>query len=68
MKIEDRRTGLTAAASLLWENVRARTGGAPFARAVFTLAEGLGIVESDGPGAAAGTGGTASRSASAGRS
>jgi hypothetical protein len=29
-----------------WDEVRARTAASPFARAFFTLAEGLGIVES----------------------
>ena len=28
-----------------WEEVRARTEGSPFAKAFFTLVEGLGIIE-----------------------
>jgi predicted nucleotidyltransferase len=29
-----------------WDDVRARTGGSPYAAAFFTLVEGLGVVES----------------------
>jgi hypothetical protein len=45
----DYRPSLDIARSLReqidWEDVHARTDGSPFARALFTLVEGLGIVE-----------------------